>query len=111
MLSDRIKENKFYKYPYYFVYKDTKECKYTVGAKEDIPALADKPRDLKEGDDKALIHSRTSNSVVLRFVSPEPLTAPMMQARLRVTVKTEEEDLPELSFCTLINVPLSACAP
>ena len=37
MLSERIKENKFYKYPYYFVYKDAKECKYTVGAKEDMP--------------------------------------------------------------------------
>ena len=37
MLSDRIKENKFYKYPYYFVYKDTRKCKYTVGAKEDMP--------------------------------------------------------------------------
>ena len=37
MLSDRIKENKFYKYPYYFVYKDSRECKYTVGAKEDMP--------------------------------------------------------------------------
>ena len=38
MLSDRIKENKFYKYPYYFVYKDNRKCKYTVGAKEDMPA-------------------------------------------------------------------------
>ncbi len=37
MLSDRIKENKFYKYPYYFVYKDSRECKYRVGAKEDMP--------------------------------------------------------------------------
>ena len=37
MLSERIKENKFYKYPYYFVYKDLRECKYTVGAKEDMP--------------------------------------------------------------------------
>ena len=37
MLSERIKENKFYKYPYYFVYKGSKECKYTVGAKEDMP--------------------------------------------------------------------------
>ena len=37
ILSDRIKENKFYKYPYYFVYKDSRECKYTVGAKEDMP--------------------------------------------------------------------------
>ena len=37
MLSNRIKENKFYKYPYYFVYKDSKECKYTVAAREDMP--------------------------------------------------------------------------
>ena len=36
MLSDRIKENKHYKYPWYFVYKDQKKCKYTVGAKEDM---------------------------------------------------------------------------
>ena len=36
MLSDRIKENKFYKYPWYWVYKKG-ECKYTVGAKEDMP--------------------------------------------------------------------------
>ena len=37
ILSDRIKENKHYKYPWYFVYKDSRECKYTVGAKEDMP--------------------------------------------------------------------------
>ena len=37
MLSYRIKDNKFYKYPYYFVYKNSRECKYTVGAKEDMP--------------------------------------------------------------------------
>ena len=36
MLSDRIKENKFYKYPWYWVYKRG-ECKYSVGAKEDMP--------------------------------------------------------------------------
>ena len=38
ILSDRIKENKFYKYPWYWVYqKDIfKECKYTVAAKEDM---------------------------------------------------------------------------
>ena len=35
MLSERIKENKFYKYPWYWVYKK-EECKYTVGAKEDM---------------------------------------------------------------------------
>ena len=37
MLSDRIKENKFYKYPWYWVYKEKGECKYTVAAKEDMP--------------------------------------------------------------------------
>ena len=37
MLSDRIKENKFYKYPWYWVYKERGECKYTVAAKEDMP--------------------------------------------------------------------------
>ena len=37
MLSKRIKENKHYKYPWYFVYKDSRECKYRVGAKEDMP--------------------------------------------------------------------------
>ena len=36
MLSERIKENKFYKYPWYWVYKKG-ECKYSVGAKEDMP--------------------------------------------------------------------------
>jgi len=36
MLSDRIKENKYYKYPWYWVYKRG-ECKYNVGAKEDMP--------------------------------------------------------------------------
>ena len=38
MLSERIKENKFYKYPWYWVYqKDVfNECKYTVAAKEDM---------------------------------------------------------------------------
>ena len=36
MLSERIKENKFYKYPWYWVYKK-EECKYSVGAKEDMP--------------------------------------------------------------------------
>ena len=35
MLSDRIKENKFYKYPWYWVYKK-EECKYRVGANEDM---------------------------------------------------------------------------
>ncbi len=35
MLSERIKGNKFYKYPWYWVYKKGK-CKYTVGAKEDM---------------------------------------------------------------------------
>ena len=38
MLTERIKENKFYKYPWYWVYnKDVfNECKYTVAAKEDM---------------------------------------------------------------------------
>ena len=38
MLSERIKENKFYKYPWYWVYKRDiyNECKYTVAAKEDM---------------------------------------------------------------------------
>ena len=35
ILSDRLKENKFYKYPWYWVYKRG-ECKYSVGAKEDM---------------------------------------------------------------------------
>jgi len=35
MLSERIKENKFYRYPWYWVYKKGK-CKYLVGAKEDM---------------------------------------------------------------------------
>ena len=39
MLTERIKENKFYKYPWYWVYKKDiyNECKYTVAAKEDMP--------------------------------------------------------------------------
>ena len=37
MLTERIKENKFYKYPWYWVYKEKGECKYTVAAKEDMP--------------------------------------------------------------------------
>ena len=36
MLSERIKDNKFYKYPWYWVYKK-EECKYSDGAKEDMP--------------------------------------------------------------------------
>ena len=38
ILTERIKENKFYKYPWYWVYqKDVfNECKYTVAAKEDM---------------------------------------------------------------------------
>ena len=36
MLTERIKENKFYKYPWYWVYQKG-ECKYSVGAKEDMP--------------------------------------------------------------------------
>ena len=36
MLTERIKENKYYKYPWYFVYKEKKDCKYTVAAKEDM---------------------------------------------------------------------------
>ena len=35
MLSERIKEKKFYKYPWYWVYTKG-ECKYSVGAKEDM---------------------------------------------------------------------------
>ncbi len=37
MLSERIKENKFYKYPWYWVYKEKGDSKYTVAAKEDMP--------------------------------------------------------------------------
>ncbi len=39
MLTEKIKENKFYKYPWYWVYKKDvfNECKYTVAAKEDMP--------------------------------------------------------------------------
>ena len=37
MLTEKIKENKFYKYPWYWVYKERGECKYTVAAKEDMP--------------------------------------------------------------------------
>ena len=37
MLTERIKENKFYKYPWYWVYKERGECKYNVAAKEDMP--------------------------------------------------------------------------
>ena len=37
ILYDRIKENKFYKYPWYWVYKEKGECKYTIAAKEDMP--------------------------------------------------------------------------
>ena len=36
ILTERIKENKFYKYPWYWVYNKD-ECKYTVAAKEDMP--------------------------------------------------------------------------
>ena len=36
MLSERIKKNKFYKDPWYWVYKKKNECKYTVAAKEDM---------------------------------------------------------------------------
>ena len=37
MFSNRIKENKFYKYPWYWVYKEKGNCKYRVAAKEDMP--------------------------------------------------------------------------
>ena len=37
MLTERIKENKFYKYPWYWVYKEKGDCKYKVAAKEDMP--------------------------------------------------------------------------
>ena len=37
MLTERIKKNKFYKYPWYWVYKEKGECKYRVAAKEDMP--------------------------------------------------------------------------
>ena len=37
ILTERIKENKFYKYPWYWVYKEKGECKYTIAAKEDMP--------------------------------------------------------------------------
>ena len=38
MLSERIKENKFYKYPWYWVYKEKEACKYRVAVKEDMPS-------------------------------------------------------------------------
>ena len=37
MLSERIKKNKVYKYPWYWVYREKGECQYTVAAKEDMP--------------------------------------------------------------------------
>ena len=40
MLSDRIKENKFYKYPWYWVYKEKEKFKYFVAAKEDMSTHA-----------------------------------------------------------------------
>ena len=36
MLTKRIERNTHYKYPWYWVYKRG-ECKYKVGAKEDMP--------------------------------------------------------------------------
>ena len=36
MLTKRIERNTHYKYPWYWVYNKD-ECKYTVGAKEDMP--------------------------------------------------------------------------
>ena len=36
MLTKRIERNTHYKYPWYWVYKRG-ECKYSVGAKEDMP--------------------------------------------------------------------------
>ena len=83
----------------------------TVGGKEDIEALADKPRELREDDDPSMVHSRTTNSVVLKFAAPKALTTPLMQARLKMTVKVEEEDLDSLTVCCIINVPLKACDP
>ena len=35
MLTKRIERNTYYKYPWYWVYKRG-ECKYSVGAKEDM---------------------------------------------------------------------------
>ena len=37
MLTKRIERNTHYKYPWYWVYKERGECKYTVAAKEDMP--------------------------------------------------------------------------
>ena len=37
MLTERIKKNKYYKYPWYWVYKEKGDCKYIVAAKEDMP--------------------------------------------------------------------------
>ena len=79
-----------------------------VGGKEDLELLTgvDKEVPLTDDDDRSFIHSRTTNSVVLRMDMPEQLMS-MIQARLRVKVKIEEEDLDTLTFFAIINVPHS----
>jgi len=81
----------------------------TIGAKEDF--LPDKPKELRDDDDQVRIHSRTTNSVVVRLIAAEAITSPVIQARLKVTVKIEEDDIDSLDFHVLINVPPEKCKP
>jgi len=91
--------------PYLFPVPDIST---TVGAKEDW-LVADKPKPLREDDDTARIHSRTTNSVVVRIFATEPVTSSLVQARLRVTVRLDEPDLESITFHALVSVPLSEC--
>ena len=36
-LENRLKNNTYYSHPWYWVYKEKWDCKYTVAAKEDMP--------------------------------------------------------------------------
>ncbi len=81
----------------------------TSGDNDLIESMTGKSVPLEEEDDPELIHSRTTNSVVIQLRAPQPMTAPLFQVRLKVDVRTDEPDLQSLVFCALVNVPLSRC--
>jgi len=91
-----------------FLFKIPEICT-TIGSMEELPLLQDKVKPLSEEDDPSIIHSRTTNSVVIRLQSA-PVSTPLIQLRLKVMLKVEEEELDEITFCSIVNVPLTECS-
>lgn len=80
----------------------------TIGAHEELEFMAEKEVALGDDDDAAWVHSRSTNSVVIYLRSDAAIGAPLVQARLAVTVQIQEEELNEIKFHAIVNVPAEA---